>query len=131
MYFFLNKLYYFKAKCDEYSKTHTDIDSILLIHCSAFFGSEDHVELDTNPGPGYNTPLLPLIPGDLLSAWPHRQFHTLPALLYSRAALSNSYPNACVTSREAVCTVFMMVFGMTQPGHEFMTYRVRGGHANH
>ena len=31
-----------------------------------------------------------MIPGDLLSACPNRQFHTLP----SRAALSNSYPNA-------------------------------------
>ena len=34
-----------------------------------------------------------MIPGDLLSAFPHRQFHTLPSLLDSRAALSNSYPN--------------------------------------
>ena len=37
-----------------------------------------------------------MIPGDLLSALPHRQFHTLPSLLDSWAALSNSYPNACV-----------------------------------
>ena len=35
-----------------------------------------------------------MIPGDLLSAFPHRQFHTLPGLLDSRVALSNSYPNA-------------------------------------
>ena len=35
-----------------------------------------------------------MIPGDLLSAFPHRQFHTLPGLLDSWAALSNSYPNA-------------------------------------
>ena len=35
-----------------------------------------------------------MIPGDLLSAFPHRQFHTLPGLLDSRAALPNSYPNA-------------------------------------
>ena len=34
-----------------------------------------------------------MIPGDLLSAFPHRQFHTLPG---SRAALPNSNPNACV-----------------------------------
>ena len=34
-----------------------------------------------------------MIPGYLLSACPHRQFHTLPCLLDSRAALSNSYPN--------------------------------------
>ena len=40
--------------------------------------------------------LLRMIPGDILSACPHRQFHTLPGLLDSQAALSNSYPNACV-----------------------------------
>ena len=57
-----------------------------------FFGSEGHVALDRNPGPGYDTLLLRLIPGDILSACPHRQFHTLPDLLDSRAALSNSYP---------------------------------------
>ena len=33
---------------------------------------------------------------DLLSAFPHRQFHTLPGLLDSWAALPNSYPNACM-----------------------------------
>ena len=59
-----------------------------------FFGSKSHVALDRNLGPGYNTLLLRLIPGDLLSACPHRQFHTLPGLLDSQAALSNSYPNA-------------------------------------
>ena len=37
-----------------------------------------------------------MIPGDLLSAYPHRQFHTLPGLLDSWAALPNSNPNACV-----------------------------------
>ena len=37
-----------------------------------------------------------MTPGDLLSACPHRQFHTLPSLLDSRAALPNSNPNACV-----------------------------------
>ena len=37
-----------------------------------------------------------MIPGDLLSAFPHRQFHTLPGLLDSQAALSNSNPNARV-----------------------------------
>ena len=62
-----------------------------LLYC--FFGSEGHVALDTNPGPGYDTLLLRMIPGDLLSACPHRHFHTLPSLLDSRAALSGSYPN--------------------------------------
>ena len=37
-----------------------------------------------------------MIPGDLLSAFPHRQFHTLPGLLDSWAALPNSNPNTCV-----------------------------------
>ena len=37
-----------------------------------------------------------MIPGDLLSAFPHRQFHTLPGLLDSWAALPNCYPNACM-----------------------------------
>ena len=37
-----------------------------------------------------------MIPGDRLSAFPHRQFHTLPGLLDSWAAPPNSNPNACV-----------------------------------
>ena len=37
-----------------------------------------------------------MIPGILLSAFPHRQFHTLPGLLDSWAALPNSNPNACM-----------------------------------
>ena len=37
-----------------------------------------------------------MIPGDLLSTFPHRQFHTLPDLLDSWAALPNSNPNACM-----------------------------------
>ena len=74
--------------------------------------------LDRNPGPGYNTLLLRLIPGDLLSACHHRQFHTLPGL-------PNSYPNACVQCREAVYTIIIMVFGMTRTGREPLTYRMR------
>ena len=61
-----------------------------------FFSSEGHVVLDRNPGPGYDTLLLRMIPGDLLSAFPHRQFHTLPGLLDTWAALPNSNPNACM-----------------------------------
>ena len=61
-----------------------------------FFGSEGHVALDRNPVPGYDTLLLRMIPGDLLSAFPHRQLHTLPGLLDSWAALPNSNPNACM-----------------------------------
>ena len=37
-----------------------------------------------------------MIPGDLLNAFPHRQFHRLPVLLDSWAALPNSNPNACM-----------------------------------
>ena len=59
-----------------------------------FFGSEGHEALDRNPGPGYDTLLLRMIPGDFLSACPHRQFHTLPGLLDSWAALPNSNPKA-------------------------------------
>ena len=89
-----------------------------------------HVALDRNPGQGCNTPLLRLIPGESLITCPHRRFHTLTGHLDSRAALSNSYPNACVQCREAVCTIFMVAFGMTRPGSAPTTYRVRGVHAN-
>ena len=51
-----------------------------------------HATLDRNPG--QDTIRLRLIPGDLLSACPQRQFHTLPGLLDRWAALPNSYPNA-------------------------------------
>ena len=82
-----------------------------------FFSSEGHVALDRNPG-GNNTILLRLIPGDLLSACSHRQFHTLLDLLDSWAALPNSNPNALHAM-------------LTRPGREPTTYGVRGGHANH
>ena len=59
-------------------------------------GPRPNVALDRNPGTGYDTLLLQMIPGDLLSACPHRQFHTLPGLLDSWAALPNSNPNACM-----------------------------------
>ena len=65
-----------------------------------FFSSEGHVALDRNQGVGYNALLLRLIAGDLLSACPHIHFHTLPSLLDSSAAQSNSYPNACVPMQE-------------------------------
>ena len=67
--------------------------------------------------------LLRLIQGDLLSACPQRQFRTIPGLWNSRAALSNSYPNAYVPCTEAVCTIFDiggLVFGITRPGHRFL-----------
>ena len=70
-----------------------------------FFGIKGHAALDGNPGSGYNTILLRLIPGDLYSVCPHRQFNTLPSLLHSQAALPNSNPNTCMWSREAVDTI--------------------------
>ena len=57
-----------------------------------------------------------MIPGNLLSACPHRQFHTLPGLFDSRAALSDSYPNALCAKQGGSLYHFMMVFGMTRPG---------------
>ena len=89
-----------------------------------------HVALDRNPGPGYNTLLLRMI-SDLLSTCPHRQFHTLTGLLDSRAALSNSFPNACVPMQGGSLYHFYDGLGMTRPEREPATYRVRGGHANH
>ena len=102
-----------------------------LFDYECFFGIEGYVAVHRNPGHGHNTLLLQLITGDLYSACPHRQFHTLLGLLDSQAALQNSYSNARVPSRELVCTIFMQVFGMTCPRREPMTYRMRGGHANH
>ena len=78
---------------------------------------------------GHDTLLLRLIPGDLYSTWPNKQFHTLAGLLDSRVAQPNSYPNNCVPSKEEVCTIFIMVFVMTWPGREPTTCRMRGGHA--
>ena len=74
-----------------HSRAFSLVKSIIVL-----FGSEGHVALDRNLGPGYDTLLLQMIPGDLLSAFPHRQFHTLPGLLDSWAALQNSNPNACM-----------------------------------
>ena len=102
-----------------------------LIHYRAFFGSEGHVALDRNPGLGYDTLLLRLIPGDILSACPHRQFHTLPSLLDNRATLPNYYPSALRVMQGGGLYHFLMVFGMTRPGRETTTYRVRGEHSNH
>ena len=65
-----------------------------LIHNSVFSASKAMKHRIKNPGQRYNTLLLRLIPRDLFSACPHRQFQTLPGLLDSRAALPNSYPHA-------------------------------------
>ena len=62
-----------------------------------------------------------MIPGDLLSAFPHRQFHTLPGLLDSWAA--------CVPMQGGSLYHFYDGLGMTRPRGELTTYRARGGHA--
>ena len=62
------------------------------------------------------------VPGDLFSACPHRQFPTIPSLSHSWIALPNFYPNACIPSREAVCTISMMVLSMTRPECKPATY---------
>ena len=72
---------------------------VSLFKC--LFGIEDHVALDRNAGVGYNTLVLQLIQGDILSECPRGQFGTLPSLLDSRAAMLNCYPNTCMLSREA------------------------------
>ena len=84
------------------------LDYISPLYC--FCGIKGHGALDRNTGSGYDTLHLRLISVYLLSACPHRQFHTSPGLSDSRAALLNFYPYACVPCREAVCTIFMMVF---------------------
>ena len=100
------------------------------LHCILVI--EDHTTLNRNLEAGYNTLLLQLIQGDLYGACPHRQFDTLCGLLHSQTALPDSYPKAGVPSREAVCTIFMMVCGlMTQPRWKPMTYCMRSGHINH
>ena len=58
----------------------------------------------------YDNLPLRMIPGDLLSAFPHIQFHTLPGLLDSWAALPNSYPNALramQAGRQFVCVEYL------------------------
>ena len=92
-----------------------------------------------------------MIPGDLLSAFPHRQFHTLPSLLDSWAALPNSYPNALRAMKGGSLYHFYdglwydpaerrthdlpcerrTRYRLSQPntGGELTTYSARGGHA--
>ena len=53
--------------------------STMINPLECFFGSESHVALDRNLGPGYKTLPLQLVAGDLFIACPHWQFHTLPS----------------------------------------------------
>ena len=73
-----------------------------------------------------------MIPGDLLSAFPHRQFHTLPGLLDSWAALPNSYPNACMPMHGGSLYHFYdgLWYDPTERRtHDLQCGSVRGGHA--
>ena len=69
-----------------------------LIHYRVFLGCE---ALDRNLGAGYNTLLLRLIPGDLLSACPHRQFHTL-CELFGLHCPTPTLMHACNAGRQFV-----------------------------
>ena len=51
-----------------------------------FLNTKGHAALDRNPGLGYNTLLLRLIPEDIYYACLHRQFHPLPGFLHSQTA---------------------------------------------
>ena len=73
----------------------------MIFPLECFFGIEVHVALDWNPGPGYNILLLRLIPGDILSTYSHRQFHTPPGLLDSQT-LINILTHACQAGRQFV-----------------------------
>ena len=78
---------------------------ILMVYSSihkCFFGIEGRAALDRNPGLGYNTLLFRLIPGDLYSACPHRQFCKLPGLLYSQAALHRILMPVCQAGSQFV-----------------------------
>ena len=89
---------------------------IMINPLECLYAIQGHAALDRNAGLGCNTLLLRLIPGYFYSACPHRQFNKLPGLLHSQFALPNSYLNTCVPSREAVCTIFKMVFGYDLTG---------------
>ena len=87
--------------------------------------------LDRNPGPGYDTQPLQLIPGDLLSKCPVDSFTHYPA--FKTVGLHCQTPTlkpACQGGTQ-FGTIFMLVFGITRPEIEPATYRMRDGHANH
>ena len=83
-----------------------------------FFGSKGHVALDRNPGPGYDTLLLRMILGDLLSAFPHRQFHTLPGLLDSWVAYS--YCTPIYTDGSGLDVDLLYITYLSNRGYEVM-----------
>ena len=60
------------------------------------------VALDRNPGQGYNTLLLRLVPGDLLSACPHIRFHTVTMWPFRQWRCTVKLLPLCMC---AVCTI--------------------------
>ena len=62
---------------------------IMINPLECFSGIKGQVALDRNPGWGYNTLILQLIPGNCYDTCTHIQYHTLPCLLESQAAVSN------------------------------------------
>ena len=94
-----------------YLVTEKDLKLCLRENSDFLFRHLRPLAIHKYPGPGYNTLLLQLIPGDLYSVCPHRQFHTLPSLLQSQIALPNSNPKpACQVGRQFVPFYFTMVF---------------------
>ena len=56
--------------------------------------------------------------------------HTESALIRRFRCVWGIKPQHLRRKQGGVFTNFILVFGMTQPGHEPTTYCVRGGHAN-
>ena len=93
-----------------------DNHKYLIMQRECFLGVEDHAALDKYLG--YNILLLQLILGDLLSAYSHIQFHVLPSLLHSQAALPNSYPNVCMSSKRGSLYHNYHGIWLTWPSHK-------------
>ena len=62
----------------------------MIIMMKVFFDIGEHTALDRNPGPGYDTLLVRLIPIYLYSACPQRHINTLPSLSHIQASLPTS-----------------------------------------
>ena len=92
---------------------------------------EGHATLDRNPEPGYNTLFYDSSKDNFIVHFTKLELHTLSGLFLSQARLPDNHSITCIQSREAVCTIFMVIFGMFRPEHEPTIYQMRGGHANY
>ena len=83
------------------------------------FGIEDHLTIDRNLALGFNTLLLRLIPGDLYSSCPNKQFLSVNSTFYIVRFYyqTHTLKPACQAGRQFV-PLSLMVFGMIHPGHE-------------